>query len=134
MLTFSFFVLTSFSRLHYFFFELLLPISIIFIFYCKFHDECYDLNKDGIYVASSHPRYDHEVKIAVYNDYMREIQVVDRSGEIMLSITNQGEIVNNDYPYRFRQETKNCPLGLKDCLYEYTEFKFDAQNFEYVVI
>ena len=30
-----------------------------------FSGECYDLNKDGLYLASSHPHIDHDVTIAV---------------------------------------------------------------------
>ena len=30
-----------------------------------FDNECYDLNIDGLYVATKHPKYNHVVKIAV---------------------------------------------------------------------
>merc|ERR1740116_727221 len=68
-----------------------------------FHDECYDLNKDGLWLATSHPDFDHEVKIAVYNDYMRELQVLTKSGHLLLSINNMGEVAKNNFPYDFSQ-------------------------------
>jgi len=98
-----------------------------------FHDECYDLNKDGLWLASSHPLYDHQVKIAVYNDYMRELQVLTKSGDLLLSITNMGEVVNNNFPYSFTQELLPCPDDMDECIHEYMEFKFDIQDFQYVV-
>jgi len=98
-----------------------------------FNDECYDLNKDGKYLATSHPSFDHEVSIAVYNDFMREVQVTNNQGKILLSINNLGEVLNNDYPYYFSEETVQCPLDSYDCPFSYKEFRFDAQNFEYIV-
>jgi len=98
-----------------------------------FHDECYDLNKDGLWLATSHPAYDHEVKIAVYNDYMRELQVLTKSGDLLLSINNMGEVVKKNFPYDFSQETLPCPGGMKECINEYKEFKFDIQDFQFVV-
>jgi len=95
--------------------------------------ECYDLSKDGFYSATAHPDFDHEVKIAVYNDYMREIQVLNNDGEILLSIDNTGNVVNNDFPFTFTQKTTPCPEEVKDCIGEYTEFEFDAQDFRYFV-
>jgi len=95
--------------------------------------ECYDLNIDGRYLASSHKtRYDYDVYISVYNHYMREIQVAHRvTGEIMLSINNFGEIINN-YPYYFIQESVKCE-NAEDCDFFFIQFVFDAQQFEYVV-
>lgn len=99
-----------------------------------FDEECYDLSKDGLWLATSHPRYDHDVKIAVHNDYMREIQVVDNwTGEVMLAINNLGEVLNNNFPYFFSHETRECPPDMKECEFMFEEFKFDAQNFEYTV-
>merc|ERR1712198_300203 len=47
---------------------------------------------------------------------MREIQVVDKdTGNLMLSLNNLGEVINNSYPFFF------------------TEFVFDAQDFEFHV-
>merc|ERR1711953_1317202 len=40
-----------------------------------FNGECYDLDRDGLYIASSHRDWDHIVKVAVYNQYIREIQI-----------------------------------------------------------
>lgn len=99
-----------------------------------FNEDCYDLNKDGLYLATSHPIFDHDVKIAVHNDFMREIQVVDAQGKIMLAINNLGEVLNNNFPFFFSEETKKCPPNMDaECPFEFKEFKFDAQNFEYVV-
>lgn len=101
-----------------------------------FDDECYDLNKDGLYTASKHPNYDHEVKIAVYNDYMREIQVVDReSGEILLSIDTMGRATMNNFKYYFREETRDCPGDMKhtECDDKFQFWEFDAQSFRYAV-
>jgi len=98
-----------------------------------FDGECYDLNIDGQYLASHHPEFDHDVKISIYNDYMREIQVTNLKGEILLSISNMGEVINNNFPFFFTEETKVCPDDETDCQLMYKEFKFDAQNFEYTV-
>lgn len=98
-----------------------------------FDGECYDLNIDGHYTATAHPDYDHEVRISIYNDYMRVISVVHKSGRVMLSINNLGEVINSDYPYFFGEETKECPEDVKDCSGTYKEFVFDAQNFRYIV-
>merc|ERR1719464_717271 len=98
-----------------------------------FNGECYDLHKDGMYLASAHPEIDHEVYIAVYNDYMREIQIRSRKGEILLSVNNLGDVLNN-WPYRFSEETKKCPLGEETtCNLFYKEYAFDAQQFRYII-
>jgi len=101
-----------------------------------FFEECYDLNKDGIYSASKHPDYDHEVKIAVYNNYMREIQVVDtESGEILLSINTMGHATMNKFKYYFSEETQECPSDMKntECDGKFKLWEFDAQSFRYAV-
>jgi len=99
-----------------------------------FDNECYDLNKDGLYLASSHERYSHDVKIAVHNDYMREIQVTDKEGNILLSINNLGDVLDNGFPYFFSREIKPCPREeKKQCPFTYEEFKFDAQQFQYTI-
>jgi len=100
-----------------------------------FDEECYDLNQDGLYVASEAHMFDHAINIAVYNDYMREIQVIGRkNGEIMLSLNNLGEVINNNYPYYFSEQVKDCPPDMpKECPDTYTEFEFDAQDFRYYV-
>merc|ERR1712062_157131 len=46
-----------------------------------FNDECYDLNQDGKYVATKSRRFYHHVNIGIYNDFMREIEVVNNKGE-----------------------------------------------------
>jgi hypothetical protein len=100
-----------------------------------FDEECYDLNQDGLYVASEAYMFDHTINIAVYNDYMREIQVISRkNGEMMLSLNNLGEVVNNNYPYYFSEQVKDCPPDMPtECPDTYTEFQFDAQDFRYYV-
>eukprot|EP00493_Phyllostaurus_siculus_P025584 UN25928 len=73
-----------------------------------FHGDCYDLSADGTYLASSHAWFDHNIFISVYNDFMREIQVVNRTThELMLSINNLGDTINHDYPFHFSMEVKN---------------------------
>merc|ERR1719447_120675 len=58
-----------------------------------FKGECYDLNVDGTYLASSVPFYDHDVYISVYNYYMRDISVVDkRTGRLLLSLNTLGDV------------------------------------------
>jgi len=100
-----------------------------------FHDECYDLSKDGKYVASANPKYDHKVNVAVYNDYMREIEVVNKKGEILLSINVDGTYEADNYPYAFEVFEKECPASMKqtECLDSYLSFRFDAQEFQYFV-
>jgi hypothetical protein len=98
-----------------------------------FGGECYDLGKDGMYSAAEHPLYDHSVEIAVHNDYMREIQVLDAEGNIWLSMNNMGEVINNDYPYAFSEVVKECPEGMYDCIDTYVEYEFDALDFSWVV-
>jgi len=98
-----------------------------------FNGDCYDLNKDGLYLATSHPQINHDVYIAVYNDYMREIQIQDKSGEILLSVNNLGDVINN-WPYRFSEELKKCHVGEETtCNLFFTEYTFDAQQFKYIV-
>jgi len=101
-----------------------------------FNDECYDLNKDGLYDATVNPRFDHFVKIGVYNDFMRELQVVHNNGEVLLSINSLGEYEkSNNFLYRFKFEEKDCPVQMKEteCVGTYKEWKFDVQEFEYTV-
>jgi len=100
-----------------------------------FHGDCYDLSADGTYLASSHAWFDHNVFINVYNDFMREIQVVNRtSHDLMLSINNLGDVINNNFPFHFSTEIKKCePHQNADCDFNFKEFTFDAQDFEYRV-
>jgi len=100
-----------------------------------FFGEVYDLHEDGIFLASSSPEYDHDVYISVHNNYMREIQVVDKStGILRLSINNMGDVIKYQFPFHFEQNYRKCePHQENECTFFYKEFKFDAQDFEYVV-
>lgn len=100
-----------------------------------FKGECYDLNVDGTYLASSVPFYDHDVYISVYNYYMRDISVVNkRTGRLMLSLNTLGDIYNNNFPFHFVESVRKCePHQGDECFFFYQEYKFDAQDFEYVV-
>jgi hypothetical protein len=102
-----------------------------------FYEECYDLNKDGLYDATVNPRFDHSVKIGVYNDFMRELVVVDDNDNIMISINSLGvyEHDENNWPHAFSFEEKDCPAEMKqtECLGTYKEWIFDAQEFRYTV-
>jgi len=100
-----------------------------------FYGECYDLHQDGNWLASSHPDFDHDVHVAVYNEYMRQVTVTNKNGDILLAINNYGEVVNNDYPYYFNKETKKCPEDYEkdDCIGEYISISFDAQDMYYDV-
>jgi len=100
-----------------------------------FNHECYDLHKDGNYLASQHDTFDHNVHVAVYNDYMRQISVTKANGDLWLSIDNFGNIVNNDWPYALEQRVVPCPEDYEkdDCQGEYIVTRFDAQDFAYLV-
>jgi len=100
-----------------------------------FHNECYDLNLDGNYLASSHPAHPHNVHVAVYNDYMRQITVTKQNGDLWLAINNLGEIINNDFPYRLEQKVVPCPEDYEkdDCHGEYIVTRFDAQDFAWII-
>jgi len=100
-----------------------------------FHGECYDLNKDGLYDATVNPRFNQAVKIGVYNDFMREISVVDDDGNVMISINSLGEYETQKFPYHFDYEEKDCPLDMKktECFETYKEWTFDVQEFHYTV-
>jgi len=102
-----------------------------------FNDECYDLNKDGLYSATKHPDFNHEVKIAVYNNFMREVQVVDnKSGKILLSIDSTGRSMRHvGNKWHFVEEVLDCPeeMETSECDGKYTMWEFDAQNFRYTV-
>jgi len=101
-----------------------------------FHDECYDLNKDGLYGATVNPKFSHDVKIGVYNDFMRELVVVDRKDNVILSINSLGEHeIDDKFPYAFSYEEKPCPEEMKqtECQGTFKEWVFDAQEFRYTV-
>jgi len=97
-----------------------------------FDDECYDLHQDGLYKATAHPNYDHSVHVAVYNDYMREVQVRGQNGEILLAINTLG-MVENNYPHFLYEKERECPPDLYDCVDTFMEYAFDAQDFRYIV-
>jgi len=102
-----------------------------------FYEECYDLNKDGLYDATVHDSFQHDVQIGVYNDFMRYIHLVDKEGNIMISINSLGEYYHDTqrWPHAFSYEEKDCPLDMKEteCLDTYKEWNFDAQEFYYTV-
>jgi len=100
-----------------------------------FNHECYDLAKDGKYIAAEHPSFSHRVDIGVYNDFMREIEVVSFSGEVLLHINVDGEYEADRYPYYFKVVEADCPETMKstECQDTYPTFYFDALDFEFVV-
>jgi len=100
-----------------------------------FMGECYDLNKDGLYVASSHMNFGHQVRIAIYNDFMREIQITNKGGDIVFSLSNLGETINNGWPFPVARETIPCVSAAhgKDCMFTFEQYCFDAQVFLYTV-
>jgi len=66
---------------------------------------------------------------------MREIEVVNKKGEVILSINVDGEYNADNYPYAFEVYEKECPANMKktECLDSYMSFRFDAQEFQYFV-
>jgi len=100
-----------------------------------FDGDCYDLKKDGFYLASAHGYFDHEVYIGVYNDYMREIQIRDKfTNKIMFSVTNLGETLVDGWPHHWSQKDRVCDPGkAEECIFFFKEFTFDAQELEYIV-
>jgi len=95
-----------------------------------FHEECYDLHKDGNWLASSHPAWDYDVHVGVYNEYMRQISITKADGSLWFSVNNFGEITNNDYTGFLKAETLPCPEDYEgdDCIGEYMNVSFDAQD------
>jgi len=89
------------------------------------------LHKDGLYLASSHPDFDHDIKIAVYNYYIREIQITTKNNRLVLSISSLGDIIDA-WPYRFEHEQRAC-LSYKECGFILDQYVFDAQIFQYTV-
>merc|ERR1719495_3032246 len=65
-----------------------------------FNNECYDLNKDGFYVATESSKFTHSAYIGVYNDFMREFQLIRDDGLVLLYINNLGEMDNDNYPWK----------------------------------
>jgi len=99
-----------------------------------FKNECYDLNKDGLYLASSHPDFMHDVYIAVYNEFIREIQIRDpKDGDVLLSISNLNEVTGT-WDYGFKQRVRQCNNPTwKECEWTFNHYDFDAQVFKYSV-
>ena len=66
---------------------------------------------------------------------MREIQVVDKAtGMLRLSINNMGEVIKQEFSFHFEQNYRKCkPHQENECTFFYKEFRFDAQDLEYVV-
>jgi len=50
----------------------------------------------------------------------------------MLGISNFGEVINNNFPFYFKEQIKKCEFE-HECNFFYREYVFDAQQFEYVV-
>merc|ERR1719204_2501862 len=97
-----------------------------------FKDDCYDLNKDGLYLASSHPDWTHDVKVAVYNDYIREIQITNYEGDILYSISNLKETTGS-WGYGSTYRERMCEETTKECEFILPQFGFDVQLFKYTV-
>jgi len=100
-----------------------------------FKNECYDLNIDGLYVAISHKNWWHTVKVAVYNDFFREIQIVDeRNGHIYVAIDNLGDLMIDQWPYPVKTTTRECSKTFdKECVINFKQFEFDALIFRFTV-
>jgi len=102
-----------------------------------FNGECYDLNKDGLYVATKSTRFSHTAYIGVYNDFMREFQLIRDDGLVLLYINNLGEYDRQNYPWKsFSMKERDCKLnGLEEdeCVGSFTEFSFDVQEFFYTI-
>jgi hypothetical protein len=77
------------------------------------------------------------VKIGVYNDFMRELVVVDKQDNVLVSINTLGEyeVDTDKFLYAFSYEEKECPTHMKktECVGTYKEWVFDAQEFRYTV-
>jgi len=98
-----------------------------------FKGDCYDLNKDGLYLASSHPRWSHEVKIAIYNNFIREIQITSKTGEIFWSVSNLNEVTGS-WKYGLTEKLRMCnKFSWKECEYAHKEYTFDAHVFNFKV-
>jgi hypothetical protein len=98
-----------------------------------FKNECYDLNKDGLYLASSHPLWNHNVHVGVYNEFIREIQITDDHNSLLLSISNLNEIYG-DWAYGLKYKNRMCrKFSWKECEFYHPHHEFDAQVFKYTV-
>jgi len=98
-----------------------------------FKGECYDLNKDGLYLASSHPDWNHDIKVAVYNNFIREFQITSKDDEILFSVNNLNEVTGS-WAYGLKHIYRMCtPFNWKECEFSFHEYRFDAQIFMYGV-
>jgi len=97
-----------------------------------FNGDCYDLNKDGLYVASAHPSWGHVVKLAVYNNFIREIQITNKhDDELLFSYSNLNE-VTGQWAFGLKQRTRMCQtFTWKHCEFSFPQTEFDAQVFRY---
>jgi len=98
-----------------------------------FKGECYDLNKDGLYLASSHPHWNHDIKVAVYNNFIREFQITSKDDQILFSVNNLNEVTGS-WAYGLKHIYRMCtPFNWKECEFSFHEYRFDAQIFMYGV-
>jgi hypothetical protein len=98
-----------------------------------FKGECYDLNKDGLYLASSHPHWNHDIKVAVYNNFIREFQITSKDDQILFSVNNLNEVTGS-WAHGLKHIYRMCtPFNWKECEFSFHEYRFDAQIFMYGV-
>lgn len=96
-----------------------------------FNGECYDLQKDGLYVASSHDSWNHVVKVAVYNNFIREIQITNKQGRILYSFSNLNE-ESGHWAYGLVHRVRVCnDFKWHECDFMHEQLEFDAQTFKY---
>jgi len=98
-----------------------------------FKGDCYDLNKDGLYLASSHPDYDHKVYVAVYNEFIRELQIRNSNNDLLFSVSNMNEL-SGQWNYGLKYFNRICgEMSWKECELFFHQYAFDAQIFRYTV-
>ena len=68
--------------------------------------------EDGKYLASSHPQFDHDVYVTIYNEFIRSIEVVSKEGDLVLWISCNGEYDASKYQYAFEALDKECPANM----------------------
>merc|ERR1712168_44116 len=76
--------------------------------------------------------FGHKVMIGVYNDFIREIQVVDHEGNFLLIWDTTDEFfydeVNHDHVHMYKD--KPCgDLKETECVEQYKQIIFDALDF-----
>jgi hypothetical protein len=101
-----------------------------------FHGECYDLHKDGLYEAAAHPDFNHKVMIGVYNDFMREIQIVDDNGNLLLIYTVNDDLYHDEdsWPHKVETEEFSCAdMKETECTDRYKQLHFYALEFQFDV-